>query len=69
MKIFLFRLSFIILGALIGGLCGGFGVLVCYLFKMNLSQLQDSIVVLGFGLFGLAAGLWTAFTFKAPQSS
>jgi hypothetical protein len=67
MKIFLFRLCFIMIGILVGALWGGFCVLICYLIKMHLSTFQNLIVVYGFGLFGFFAGIWTAFKFRAPQ--
>jgi sulfite exporter TauE/SafE len=66
-KILLFRLGFILIGTLIGTLAGAFSAALCYELQMHLSAPQNYAVLILFGLFGFACGVWAAITFKAPK--
>jgi hypothetical protein len=66
-KPLLFRIGFVFVGLLAGAVGGLLTVLLCYITGMKLNGFQCHVIVIGFSVFGLGAGLTSAFTFKTPK--
>ena len=67
MQDMLIRSTFLVSGTLAGALFGGIAVLLTHLFGLSLTKAQGEAVVVIFAVFGLAAGIYSAFTFKGPS--